>query len=135
LHVADPFAPVTERHRGIQPTAKVIVRSASGEPRLVSVALTFPKPTPNGGGKMTSCGAAVKLVGARVMGAVYSSASETKGPSPPLAPTPNDDPTAVQFVVVAHDTPWSALLCAPGGLGDDWTLQLVPSQASARVSW
>src|SRR6516225_47222 len=44
-------------------------------------------------------------------------------------------PTAVQACAEVHDTLRRELSGAPAGLGVAWMLQVVPFQASARVSW
>src|SRR5215469_16493465 len=43
------------------------------------------------------------------------------------------NPTAVQAAVDVQGTPSRKLRVAPGGLGVCWTVQLLPSQCSARV--
>ena len=62
LQVAVPLVCVTAVHSGFAPTLNAIDRPSKPEPPLVRVALTFPMPTPIGGGKITSCGAAVRSV-------------------------------------------------------------------------
>jgi hypothetical protein len=55
------------------------------------------------------------------------SASVTRAPAAP------EEPIAVQFVEVVHDTPDKLLFWAPAGLGGGWIVQAVPFHVSANA--